>query len=103
MQDPAVDRLFRRYPRIFTTDAPHPLPAPLRRFDCPAAWLPIVDALCEALQRETDENAAPQLVAACVKQTFGTLRFQALGPRSERQDAMIDLAGRSSSRLEPGG
>ena len=103
MQDPAVERLFRKYPQIFATDSRHLLPEPARRFSCPDTWLPIVDALCEALQWETDENAAPQLVAACVKEKFGSLRFQALGPRSERQDATIDLAGRMSSRLDPEG
>ena len=103
MQDPAAERLFRKYPQIFATDASHPRTEPACRFDCPEAWVPIVDALCEALQWETDENAAPQMVAACVKEKFGTLRFQALGPRSKRQDAMIDLAWRMSARLDPDG
>lgn len=103
MSEHNIQRLFEKYPGIFPADVRSPPLDTGHRIHCPDGWFPIVDALCEALQCETDENGAPQLVAPCVKEKFGTLRFQALGPRSERQDAMIDLAWRISARLDPDG
>ncbi|MDE1894800.1 MAG: hypothetical protein KGH90_10790 [Xanthomonadaceae bacterium] len=54
-------------------------------------WYQLIDALCTALQRETDGNGAPQVVAIQVKEKLGGLRFH-VREASERQRAMIDAA-----------
>lgn len=93
--------LLSRHPRIFAPTRPDgtPLPPPEERIACGSGWFDLVDMLCTLLQWETDNNAAPQLVASRVKGKFGTLRFQCIGPRSEAQRGMIDLARELSARI----
>ena len=61
-------------------------------------WYPLLDVLCEELQRDTAEKGAPQVVATQVKEKFGGLRFY-VKSASERQRAMIDLAEALSFHL----
>lgn len=95
-----INALFATFPRLFAEEreAAYGIPADWR-ISCPESWLPIVDALCESLQWETDENGAPQLVIHRVKVKFGSLRVQTSWPRSERQEAMIEFALRLSLRI----
>ena len=61
-------------------------------------WYHLIDGLCAQLQRETDQDGAPQIIATQVKEKFGTLRFHTR-EANERQSAMIDLASELSSRI----
>lgn len=92
--------LVRRHSKLF---APHrngfPLPTAEDRITCGDGWLVIVDALCAALQYETDMHGAPQIVVGKIKSKLGSLRFQAAGPRSERQAGMILMAQELSLRI----
>lgn len=96
-----IARLISRHPKIFAKvlEDGTPLPLPEDRINVGDGWFDLVDVLCTLLQKETDENGAPQLVAGRVKGKFDTLRFQCVGPRSEAQRGMIDLARELSARI----
>lgn len=97
---PELDRkLCERHPKIFANRHGDPdSTAMCRGFECGDGWYALIDALCGALQRETDLGNAPQLVAAQVKEKFGTLRFYTRHA-SERQRGMIQLAEAMSARI----
>lgn len=65
-------------------------------FDIGDGWYHLVDALCEELQRETDQGG-PQVVATQVKEKYGGLRFY-VDASNDRQSAMIDFAEALSLR-----
>lgn len=44
--------------------------------DIDKGWYPIVNKLCEDIQKYVDETRAVQVEATSVKEKFGTLRFQ---------------------------
>ena len=54
-------------------------------------WYHLIDALCIQLQRATDRDGAPQIIASQVKEKLGSLRFSAR-ESDVRQAAMIELA-----------
>ena len=97
--DPELDQaLCANYPKIFADRYASELESPMGRgFAIDNGWYRLVDALCRALQRETDRHHAPQVVATQVKQKFGSLRFR-VRKASERQWAMIDCATLFSMR-----
>lgn len=104
MRDELSTILRERYPLIFArdargTDAWDALPTVFSvwGFECGDGWFNLIDVLCARLQLATT-HGAPQIVAAQVKEKFGTLRFSASGA-DLRQRGMIDLAEMMSSRL----
>ena len=101
---PELDReLCERYPLIFADrHASMTQTAMCWGFECHDGWYWLVDALCEELQRETNYCEGPQVVAAQVKDKFGSLRFYVRGPlhgASENQRAMIGFAQALSLRV----
>jgi hypothetical protein len=93
------DQLYQRYPAIF---AERLLPATETAMcwgiTIGNGWYQLIDGLCAQLQRETDRDGAAQVVAAQVKEKFGTLRFYA-HDLSDRQSGMIALAIELSGRI----
>lgn len=91
---PELDQaLCSRYPRIFANRHADPLTTCMTRgFECEDGWYALIDALCAALQHETDKCGAPQVVAQQVKEKFGSLRFYVDGA-SEVQRELIKQAG----------
>lgn len=67
-------------------------------FEIGDGWYTLVDVLCREIQRETDEQGAPQVVASQVKQKGGELRFH-VAAASDRQAAMIGFAQAMSRHL----
>ncbi len=61
-------------------------------------WYRLIDGLCAQLQRETDQDGAPQIIATQVKEKLGSLRFYTRNA-NERQSAMIDLTREISRRM----
>ncbi len=90
---PELDRaLCERHPRIFANrHAPETLCLMGQGLAVDDGWYQLIDTLCTALQRETDQNGAPQVVAVQVKEKLGGLRFY-VREASERQRAMIEAA-----------
>lgn len=94
------EKLCSRWPLIFAArhdQANEPSIARLG-FECGDGWYGLIDGLCAALQNETDQDHAPQIVAMQVKEKFGSLRFRAWGA-SDRQRAMIRAANFISERI----
>lgn len=60
-------------------------------------WYSLIDVLCEELQRDTDHQGAPQVVATQVKEKYGGLRFYVEGA-TDRQSAMIEVVEALSYR-----
>ena len=100
MKDALIRHLFDAYPRIFANDRDGiaGLP-PERRIACGDGWYPLLDALCEALQWDTDHDGAPQIVVVQVKHKLGSMRVAAFGPRTARQDGMMRMAALLSTRI----
>jgi len=105
---PQFDQLLcERYPLIFALrQAPVDSTCMGRGFSCEDGWFALIDALCARLQEMTDHEGAPQVVAAQVKEKFGTLRFYA-EHANEAQRSLIHDAETRSARLceicgEPG-
>jgi hypothetical protein len=93
------DALCAKYPFIFA--GRHGDPATTAMcwgFEVGDGWFPLIDVLCEELQRETDQRGAPQIVATQVKQKHGELRFS-VDVASERQYGMIELAKAASRQM----
>jgi hypothetical protein len=97
---PELDRaLCERHPKIFAErHVPEIQSAMGRGFAIGDGWYRLVDALCAALQWETDQNQVPQVVATQVKEKLGGLRFY-VRAASERQRATIDFAVVLSMRV----
>lgn len=97
---PVLDKtLCARYPLIFSERHGDPsATAMCRGFEFEDGWLTLIDVLCRELQRETEEQDAPQIVAKQVKQKGGELRFY-VAAASDRQRAMIDFAQAMSRNL----
>ncbi|MCX9157774.1 hypothetical protein OPU71_16745 [Niveibacterium sp. 24ML] len=106
---PELDaRLCARYPKIFADRHRSVQESCMGRgMDCDDGWFNLIDVLCGALQYESDHNQAPQVLAAQVKEKFGTLRFYVRGA-NDQQRGMIRMAEAMSARLcevcgRPGG
>ena len=92
-------QLYDRYPLIFQERVlPMTETAMCWGIETGNGWYHLIDGLCAQLQRETDQDGAPQIIATQVKEKFGTLRFHTR-EANERQSAMIDLASELSSRI----
>lgn len=90
---PELDELLcARYPLIFAERHGDPSTTSMCwGFETGDGWFNLIDVLCRELQRETEEQGAPQVAASQVKAKGGSLRFH-VGAASDRQRAMIDLA-----------
>ncbi len=98
MRQELDDRLSKRWPAIFVDRHGSPEQTSMCwGFTCGDGWYPLIDVLCEALQREADQGDGPQPVAVQVKEKLGSLRFH-VRIASERQRAMIDFARDISER-----
>lgn len=97
---PLLDNaLCQKFPLIFVDrNSSMTVTAMCWGFDVEDGWYPLIDVLCEELQRESNRDGAPQLVATQVKEKFGGLRFYAQCV-TERQEAMIDFAEALSFRI----
>lgn len=96
---PELERtLCERHPKIFPLHVSDANAVPFH-FACDDGWFDLLDVLAGALQAETDNRGAPQLVAKQVKQKFGSLRFYTDTAGSSTQEALIDLAMRLSLRM----
>ena len=92
------EQLCTRYPLIFQQRTlPETETAMCRGIATGDGWYALIDVLCSQLQRMTDQDGAPQVVAAQVKDKFGSLRFYTC-VADERQKAMIELARERSRR-----
>lgn len=95
------DLLCTRHPKIFADrHRHHDRSAMGRGFEVCDGWFGLIDALCESLQFGTDHSDEPQVIAAQVKEKFGSLRFLAFSV-SSRQRGMIDFAEHLSQRICP--
>ena len=90
---PELDELLcARYPLIFAERHGDPSTTSMCwGFETGDGWFSLINVLCRELQRETEEQGAPQVTASQVKAKGGSLRFH-VGSASDRQRAMIDLA-----------
>lgn len=97
---PELDKaLCEKYPKIFADrNRSMTITAMCWGFDVGDGWYALIDVLCEELQRETDQQGAPQVIATQVKEKYGGLRFY-VGCAEERQMAMIDFAEALSYRI----
>ena len=79
MREELDELLCKKYPKIFVNrNAPMTETAMCWGFDCGDGWFNIIDRLCSQIQWHLDHNAekeTPQVVAAQVKEKYGTLRF----------------------------
>ncbi|MCP2041228.1 hypothetical protein L1281_001822 [Neisseria sp. HSC-16F19] len=92
--------LCARYPLIFAAP-PHVLsePCTVLGFECGDGWFDLIDVLCERLQSLTDQDGAPQVVAAQVKEKWGGLCFYLHGGANDEQWGMITMAEAMSVRI----
>lgn len=92
------EQLFHKFPQIFQERMlPETESAMCWGLQVGDGWYSLIDALCTQLQRLTDQDGAPQIVATQVKEKFGSLRFHTR-ESDERQKAMIELAREISVR-----
>ena len=66
--------------------------------ECPDAWAPIIDALCQALMLHAKMAPHPIPSATRVKEKFGSLRFH-IGMRCEFCNGAIEMARSMSERV----
>lgn len=99
MRQELDDALCQTHPLIFAERHGDPADTAMCwGFETGDGWFALVDELCRELQRETDEEGAPQVVASQVKSKGGALRFH-VGAASDRQRALIDFAQLISRRI----
>lgn len=100
MREELIHSLFATWPRIFAAECGDLVCLPLdERVDCGDGWFPVIAALCEALQWETDHAGAPQIVVRQIKHKLGSMRIAAFGPRTPQQDGAIQMAVMLSARI----
>ncbi len=100
MREELTRSLFACWPRIFAAECRDSTCLPVdERVACGDGWFPLIAALCEALQWETDHAGAPQIVARQIKDKLGSLRFAACGPRTPQQEGAIQMAVLLSARI----
>lgn len=95
---PELDKqLCEKYPEIFANrHADKMTTAMCWGFECGDGWYQIIDALCGCMQGYVSANSKPQVVAAQVKEKFGTLRFYCDGG-NDMTEGMIWMAEHLSS------
>lgn len=92
------EKLYTQHPLIFQERAlAETETAMCRGIATGNGWYHLIDALCTQLQRMTDQDGAPQIIASQVKEKFGSLRFHAR-EADDRQKAVIELAQELSRR-----
>jgi hypothetical protein len=92
------DDLCTRYPAIFANRNASVMESAMGfGFECGDGWFELVDMLCARLQHHTDHAGGPQVVAAQVKEKFGTLRFYVDGA-DDVQEGLIAQAEALSER-----
>ena len=92
-------QLCDRYPMIFQELAlPVTENAMCWGIETGNGWYHLLDGLCAQLQRESDQDGAPQIIATQVKEKLGSLRFYTR-EANDRQSAMIDLAREISRHM----
>jgi len=89
--------LFERYPSIFRLHT-SPDSRMSEGLACGDGWFDLIDALCESLQFDIDNNGFPQISVRQVKEKLGTLRFY-VGKVSENQRGKILFAESFSGRI----
>lgn len=84
-------KLFKKYPLIFQ-DKDKSVKESLIPFgfECGDGWYNIINRLCSNLQWNTDHNDEPQIIAAQVKEKFGSLHFYIRGG-TESQNTVISF------------
>lgn len=103
MKKELQEKLFEKYPKIFgEKDLPMTQTCMCWGIDTGDGWYSLLDNLCELLQGMTDNNPRSarfsQIVAAQVKEKYGTLRFYVNGD-SEWQSGAIALAEHLSGSI----
>ena len=69
-------KLFDKYPKIFREkDLSMQETCMCWGIDTGDGWFKLIDALCNCLQFDTDENNYPQVEAVQIKEKFGGLRY----------------------------
>ena len=97
------DKLCAKYPKIFANRGGSKMETCMYwGFACGDGWYGLIDHLCSNLQWNTDKNNRdgkyPQVVAAQVKEKFGTLCFYVESASSE-QHAVIRFAESLSAHV----
>lgn len=97
---PELDKaLCETFPKIFANrDGPMSTTNMCRGFEVQDGWYPLIDVLCEQLQRGINRQGEPQVVASQVKEKFGGLRFY-VDSASDCQQTMISFAEALSYRI----
>ena len=97
---PELDALLcQRYPQIFADrHASMQTTCMCWGFSCGDGWFQLIDTLCANLQRMTDEDGAPQIIAVQVKEKFGVLTVS-INDRSDDVLAIFDKYARRSAAI----
>lgn len=76
MKQELQNKLVEKYPKIFAEVGSTPQQSCMAFGICvDDGWYWIIDKLCQSLQFNINNNGHPQVVAAQIKEKFGTLRF----------------------------
>jgi hypothetical protein len=82
-------QLVEKYPKIFQMVGSTPQQSCMAWGICTGdGWYWLLDNLCRELQHNTDVNEQPQVVAAQVKEKFGSLRFYVNSATDEQYGAI---------------
>ena len=99
MSPESEERLYATYPSLFPRETWVETESAMQwGCCCGDGWFPILDALCECIQRSVEHDDMPPVVVRQIKEKFGTLRFRFSGG-DERTHAMAELALALSTRL----
>ena len=83
------EEILNKYPKIFAQFTWSPqATAMCWGLECGDGWLPLIDALCNDIQKYIDISDVPQIQATQVKQKFGELRFY-YSPYEKEIDKLI--------------
>ena len=92
MNENLTAALYERHAKILTADGRKITPC------VEDGWYTLIDELCGQLQRMTDREGAPQVVAQQIKEKLGGLRFY-VGTAHVSQHALIRFAEDLSYRI----
>jgi len=79
MNNKLEGKLIKNFPKIFVSNKNRNEPFRLFGFECDDGWYELIYNLCEKIQKECNDSSCDQVVAAQVKEKFGTLRFYYIG------------------------
>lgn len=98
MRQELDDLLCQRYPEIFRNRHRDQTETGMCwGFCCGDGWFDLIDSLCAVIVSQVKAGKMPPVVASCVKEKFGTLRFQIRGGNAETH-RLIELARQKSER-----